>query len=110
MPSIVTQSPPPQANESPTQAARDTLELKLVRLPAQVDAHSAPKILAELDQLLAAEIGVVLDFSQTQSISQDAIKLLKIAADWAKIRSSSLSTMGENEQVRSALNGQLFTA
>jgi hypothetical protein len=53
---------------------------------------------------------VVLDFSQTQSITQDAVKLLKIANDWANIRSSSLSSMGENDQVRSALKGDQFTA
>jgi anti-anti-sigma regulatory factor len=82
---------------------RDTLELQFLRLPVCVDEMTAPQILTELDTLLNASVGLVLDFSATEQITPEGLKVFQAAYHWATERSTHFTCMGENEQVRAML-------
>jgi anti-anti-sigma regulatory factor len=88
----------------------ETLELCILRLPECIDAATTPRILADLDRLVQPNIGVMLDFSQTQVMDPAAAHVITFAHQLAAERSTSIGSMGENDQIQAVLEFTNFLA
>ncbi len=82
---------------------RETLELRVLRLPTTIDDQNMTQIMADLAALLEPGIGVMLDFSRTQAIDPTCLKVFEFASQLATERSATLSYMGEPPQIRTLL-------
>jgi anti-anti-sigma regulatory factor len=93
----------PMIQSATALSPHDTLELQFLRLPVSIDATTAPQIFTELNAALNASVGLVLDFSATEQITTEGLKVFQAAYHWATERSAHFTCMGENEQVRAML-------
>jgi anti-anti-sigma regulatory factor len=87
---------------------RETLELRMLRLPAQIDNDNMTEIMANLDAMLEPGVGVMLDFSKTAAIDPTCIKVFEFANQLANDRTTTLGYMGENDQIRTLLLANRF--
>jgi anti-anti-sigma regulatory factor len=91
-----------------TRIERETLELRMLRLPAQIDNNNMTQIMANLDAMLEPGVGVMMDFSKTHTIDQSCLKVFEFANQLAAERSTTLGYMGENDQIRTLLVANRF--
>jgi anti-anti-sigma regulatory factor len=91
-----------------TRIERETLELRMLRLPTKIDNDNMPQIMANLDAMLEPGVGVMMDFSKTHTIDQSCLKVFEFANQLASERSTTLGYMGENDQVRALLLSNRF--
>jgi anti-anti-sigma regulatory factor len=91
-----------------TRIERETLELRMLRLPTQIDNGNMTQIMADLDAMLEPGVGVMLDFSKTGTIDPTCIKVFEFANQLANERATTLGYMGENDQVRTLLLSNRF--
>jgi anti-anti-sigma regulatory factor len=82
---------------------RDTLELKILRMPAQIDGSQLKNLQETLGQWLLPQAGVMLDFSATQNADHAIAHILLLAQDLACARQASLSWMGESPEIAQML-------
>ncbi len=87
---------------------RETLELRVLRLPTTIDNQNMTQIMADLAALLEPGIGVMLDFSRTQAIDPTCLKVFEFASQLATERSATLSYMGETTQIHTLLVANQF--
>jgi anti-anti-sigma regulatory factor len=81
----------------------ETLELKIIRLPAQINAATATKIRADLDRYLQPETALMLDFSRTELLDPEFVDLFIFAHHLAQERSAYLARMGDQSPVTEIL-------
>jgi anti-anti-sigma regulatory factor len=81
----------------------ETLELKMIRLPAQINATTAPQIRTDLDRFLQPETAVMLDFSRTEVLDPEFVDLFSFAHQLAQERSACLARMGDQPPVTKIL-------
>jgi hypothetical protein len=91
-----------------TRIERETLELRMLRLPAQIDNGNMTQIMADLDAMLEPGVGVMLDFSKTGTIDPTCIKVFEFANQLASDRATTLGYMGESDQIRHLLLSNCF--
>jgi anti-anti-sigma regulatory factor len=91
-----------------TRIERETLELRMLRLPAQIDNDNMTQIMANLDAMLEPGVGVMMDFSKTHTIDQSCLKVFEFANQLASEQATTLGYMGENDQVRALLLSNRF--
>jgi hypothetical protein len=70
---------------------RDTLELKILRLPRQIEGSHLPGLQENLEQWIQPQSGVMLDFTRTEN------------TDLAAERQACLSWMGESGAIAEML-------
>jgi anti-anti-sigma regulatory factor len=87
---------------------RETLELRMLRLPSTIDSPNMTQIMAELEALLEPGIGVMLDFSRTHAIDPTCLKVFEFANQLANERSATLGYMGETDEIRTFLLSNQF--
>ncbi len=78
---------------------RDTLELKIFRMPAHLDGSQLSNLQETLAQWLLPQAGVMLDFSATKDVDEAIAHMLLLAQDLACQRQASLSWMGESPEI-----------
>jgi anti-anti-sigma regulatory factor len=81
----------------------ETLELKIIRLPAQINATTADQIRADFERYLQPETAVMLDFSRTELLDPEFVDLFRFAHDLAQQRSAYLARMGDKSPVTEIL-------
>lgn len=86
----------------------ETLELRFLRLPHNINSKTMPQIMADLDELLEPGIGVMLDFSRTTTVELTCLKVFELAANLAIERASSLGYMGEADGIKPILHQSPF--
>jgi anti-anti-sigma regulatory factor len=82
---------------------KETLELSILRLPAAIDATTAPNIMADIERLIQPHSGLMMDFSQTKVLDPEFAYVISFAQDLAQERSATIGSMGENDQVQAVL-------
>jgi anti-anti-sigma regulatory factor len=87
---------------------RETLELRMLRLPSAINDQNMTQIMADLEAVLEPGIGVMLDFSHTQAIDPTCLKVFEFASQLATERSTTLGYMGETAEIRALLVSNQF--
>jgi anti-anti-sigma regulatory factor len=82
---------------------RDTLELKILRLPRQIEGSHLPGLQENLEQWIQPQSGVMLDFTQTENSDPAIAHILLLGWDLATERQACLSWMGESGAIAEML-------
>jgi hypothetical protein len=83
---------------------RDTLELKILRMPRRIEGSHLPELQRDLEQWLQPHSGVMLDFTQTETTDPTTIAhILLLGWDLAAKRQACLSWMGESDAIAKML-------
>lgn len=82
---------------------RDTLELKIFRMPSRIDGSHLKDLQADLEQWIKPQSGVMLDFSQTEVCDPAIAHILLLGWDLAAERQACLSWMGESGAIAEML-------
>jgi hypothetical protein len=84
---------------------RDTLELKILRMPRLIEGSHLPELQHNLEQWIQPHSGVMLDFTQTETTDPTTIAhILLLGWDLASERQACLSWMGESGPIAQMLD------
>jgi hypothetical protein len=82
---------------------RDTLELKILRLPRQIEGSHLPGLRKNLEEWIQPQSGVMLDFTRTENTDPAIAHILLLGWDLAAERQACLSWMGESGAIAEML-------
>ncbi|NJM44790.1 MAG: hypothetical protein HC860_00430 [Alkalinema sp. RU_4_3] len=82
---------------------RDTLELKILRMPRLIEGSHLPELQRNLEQWIQPHSGVMLDFTQTETTDPTIAHILLLGWDLAAERQACLSWMGESGSIAEML-------
>jgi anti-anti-sigma regulatory factor len=82
---------------------RDTLELKILRMPRLIEGSHLSDLQRNLEQWIQPQNGVMLDFTQTETTDPAIAHILLLGWDLAAERQGCLSWMGESGAIAAML-------